>query len=126
MKKGSIQMNELMVPLWFLGVLLLSLGGLFFSIFQDKQRIRAYLQRRGATQIQIHTLDIGSTRRGAAGDVERKYAVTYRSATGQPCVDRCVSKGSWMTERAITWGDGMSDLYDLVPDPEPRRRRPNA
>lgn len=119
--KGHSQLNDAMV-IFFLTVFVLSMviTGVI-PVLQDKRRIRAYLQRRGATQIHIRTQYVGRTNRIEAENMQRRYEVTYLSATGQPCRTQCVSNGIGLLDRSIDWADGMSDIYDLLPDQKTRQ-----
>ena len=113
-------MNRLLIG-FYLIVFALLFARWVIPVFQDRQRIRSYLQRRGATQIRIRTQYVGRTNRIDAENWQRRYEVNYLSATGQQCRTQCVSNGIGLSDRSIDWADGMSDIYDLLPDPKTRR-----
>lgn len=96
---------------FFLIFIILGVTIRFISITLDRRRIRAFLQRRGATNIHIQTRFRGSTYRKSSRHQIAIYNVTYLSATGQTCKTSCQR----LDGGPVDWADGMSDIYDLVP-----------
>ncbi|MFN8486638.1 MAG: hypothetical protein U0350_03540 [Caldilineaceae bacterium] len=113
-----------LTPLTIVGILILvTLLVYIFRWFSDKRRIRAYLERRGATQIAIRLYAVIPIHRGWSLRSRQSkciYKVNYVSATGQAKETFCTSSNDWWEGKEIIWNDTGSDFYDLVPTAQMR------
>lgn len=104
------------IPLIVAAILVLAMPLMYmFSWLSDQRRIRAYLERRGATQITIQLHATIPGRFGSRKQPKRVYRVSYVSATGVAHQTSCISGNDWWEGKEITWHDAGSDLYELVP-----------